>query len=60
MFTTTIKANLIDIFQRKTYPVCITIQDGRIKTIDEITDWQEVYILPGFVDAHVHIESSML
>lgn len=60
MFTTSIKANLIDIFQRKTYPVCITVQNGRIKTIEEITDWQEVYILPGFVDAHVHIESSML
>lgn len=60
MKTTSVKANLIDLFQRKIYPACITIQEGKIKSIEEIADWQEVYMLPGFIDAHVHIESSML
>lgn len=34
--------------------------DGRIASITEITGPVEGFLLPGFVDAHVHVESSML
>lgn len=58
----TITAKLIDLHQRRIYPATITIKDGHIHEISEIGDVpdQAGYLMPGFVDAHVHIESSML
>lgn len=41
-------------------PVEITVSDGIIQSIRPLNSPQEHYALPGFVDAHVHIESSML
>jgi adenine deaminase len=58
-----IKANLIDIINRKICFSEITIQNGKIETINKISEFEkygENYILPGFIDAHVHIESSLL
>lgn len=54
-----IKANFIDISSRSTYPVKIEF-DTHIQHINPINEEVETYLLPGFVDAHVHIESSML
>ena len=54
--------HLIDLHQRRTYPARITVENGRITSIEEL-DYLPAnrgYILPGFIDAHVHIESSML
>lgn len=56
----TISSNLIDIFNKRIYPATITIENGKIKSIKETQEKLSTYILPGFVDAHVHIESSML
>jgi adenine deaminase len=58
-----IKGRLVDIDARSVYGVVMTIGgDGRIAAIqrDPERDKRGWYILPGFVDAHVHIESSML
>lgn len=55
-----ISANLIDIRQRRIYPVTIHFSDGLIQSIEPLDEVQSTYILPGFIDAHVHIESSML
>ena len=38
----------------------ITVLNGKIQAITNIEDAPSQYILPGFVDAHIHIESSML
>jgi adenine deaminase len=59
----TITARLVDIKNRSIYPARITVTDGRIKSIEKIQVTHEstlAYIMPGFVDAHVHVESSML
>jgi adenine deaminase len=56
----TITGNLIHLFQRRIFPASIEVRDGRIFSITESDEPQDQYILPGFVDAHVHIESSML
>jgi len=56
----TIKANLIDIVAKKTFPAEVKIIDGKIFSIAQIDEKLENYILPGFIDSHVHIESSML
>jgi len=55
-----IETNLIDIHQRKIYPAAIHIESGFIKSIERIKESQKTYICPGLIDAHIHIESSML
>jgi len=42
------------------YPGTLVISDGRIIDIVREETGDETYIMPGFVDAHVHIESTML
>ncbi len=54
------KGNLIDVWNRKVFPAKITVADGIIQKIEEVAESFTHYILPGFVDAHIHIESSML
>ena len=59
----TINAQLVDIWQKKIYPAAITVVNGKIETITPVETeaaGQLPYILPGFIDSHVHIESSML
>ena len=57
-----VKGNIVDIFSKKIYPAKVFIEDGKIKLIEHLSADQKLpnFILPGFVDAHVHIESSML
>ena len=58
-----IKGNIIDVFNHKIFYGEITIKDKKIDSITNIADNEnegENYILPGFIDSHVHIESSML
>ena len=55
-----IKANFVDLNNRQIYPAELTIKNGKIASIRSIDEPVEGYLMPGFVDAHVHIESSML
>jgi adenine deaminase len=57
-----ITGQLIDILKRRIYPAEVHVDHGKITLIKEIahSGLHTPYILPGFVDAHVHIESSML
>ncbi|WMJ73904.1 adenine deaminase [Cytophagaceae bacterium ABcell3] len=56
----TISGNIIDIINKRTYPGTITVSDGKIVQISQTANADDIYILPGFIDAHVHIESSMV
>lgn len=55
-----ITGQLVDIEARRIVPSRITVKDGRISAIEETSLADKVYIMPGFIDAHVHVESSML
>ena len=58
-----IKGKLIDILAARVYPAEVHIADKKILRVRELDSGQIVpaqYICPGFIDAHVHIESSML
>jgi adenine deaminase len=58
-----IKGKLVDILARRIYPAAVAIRDKKILSVHELSPGEtvpDVYISPGFVDAHVHIESSML
>lgn len=59
-----ILSNIVDIFNKRIFGGAITIENGKIKKIEPFQKTNVTagsgYIMPGFVDAHVHIESSML
>ncbi|MCX5805357.1 MAG: adenine deaminase [Proteobacteria bacterium] len=55
-----ISANIVDVLNSIIYPGIIDIQNGKIAAISRNNEKYDTFILPGFVDAHVHIESSML
>ena len=55
-----IAGNRVDPVRREIRPVRVTVSEGKIERIEELKSPCEHYILPGFIDAHIHIESSML
>jgi adenine deaminase len=55
-----IEGQLVDLHQRRIYPARLEVHAGAISRITELVSAPEHFLLPGFVDAHVHIESSML
>lgn len=55
-----IKGQIVDILRRTIYPGELIMEGGKITAINPTIDVPDHYILPGFVDAHIHIESSML
>lgn len=55
-----ISGQVVDIMNRRIFSGEITVENGRIISIVEKEHSVKNYILPGFIDAHIHIESSML
>ncbi|MPR32835.1 adenine deaminase [Salmonirosea aquatica] len=57
-----LEANLLNIFDRTIREARLEIENGRISNTLVLGKENPAlpYLLPGFVDAHVHIESSML
>ena len=55
-----LQGNIVDIPNRRIFKGEITYENGLITSIKEVNHTINHYILPGFVDAHIHIESSML
>lgn len=60
MTSHTLHGKIIDLFQRRIYSGAVTIRDGIIIEIAPIEGRFSRCILPGFIDAHIHIESSMM
>ena len=58
--TFNLSGNIIDVINEKIFEGTLEIINGRIKSITESSNTSNQYILPGLIDAHVHIESSML
>lgn len=50
---------IVDAISRRQFKGEITVENGKIIRVEEKEHDNEQYILPGLVDAHVHIESSM-
>ncbi len=55
-----ISGKIIDVVSKRIVSGTIHIKDNKIVKIDQNDHVPEQYILPGFIDAHVHIESSMV
>ena len=60
-----ISGNIVDVLNNRIFSGTLEIEDGKVKTIkhnllDADHEGSKHFILPGFIDAHIHIESSML
>ncbi|MBO3700671.1 adenine deaminase [Roseivirga sp. E12] len=55
-----ISGQIVDVRNRRIYKGEIHVSGNRIVSIEEKEDVADQYILPGFIDSHVHVESSML
>ncbi len=55
--------NIVDVRNERIFEGTLEVEEGKIKNIQILsatTNPALPFILPGFIDAHVHIESSML
>jgi adenine deaminase len=55
-----ISGKVVDVVNRTITKGIITIENGRIKSIEPSDHVEDQYLIPGLVDAHIHIESSMM
>ncbi len=55
-----ISGNIVDVVAGVIYPGTLKVRDGIIVNIIKETASYDTCIIPGFIDSHVHIESSML
>ncbi|MBM4462808.1 MAG: adenine deaminase [Chloroflexi bacterium] len=55
-----ISGNVVDVLNSTIYPGTLEIRKGRIAHIAKDKKEYETFILPGLIDSHIHIESSML
>ena len=55
-----LQGQIVDIKNKRIFKGEVTFKDGKVLSIIEKEHAINQYILPGFVDAHIHIESSML
>lgn len=60
MQATTLQGQYVDILNKRIYPATLKVEQGVIISITETNEAPAHYIMPGFIDSHVHIESSML
>lgn len=56
----TLSGQIVDLVQSRIFPGKVTVSDGKIAEITELPSAENRYIMPGFIDAHIHIESSMV
>jgi len=52
--------NLVDVRNRRVFPASISEKDGVIIRVEEIEGQFDGYLIPGLIDSHIHIESSLL
>jgi adenine deaminase len=55
-----LKGNIVDVVARRIFRGTVVVHDGIISEIREEVVTADGYILPGLIDAHIHVESSML
>jgi adenine deaminase len=55
-----IRGNIVDVVKERIFKGVVIVKDSKIEEIREEDTAEDVCILPGLIDAHIHIESSML
>ena len=60
IFFMKILGHLVDIHNRDIYPAVVTFNDGFIESVERSEFAPDLFIMPGLIDSHIHIESSMI
>ncbi len=55
-----ISGNIVDVLHAEVFTGTIKIHEGKISQIIREDTEYEQYLMPGFVDSHIHIESTLL
>lgn len=55
-----LRGNVVDVVGQRIFPGEVRVEEGVIVSITEVEGPADGYLMPGFIDAHVHVESSML
>ncbi len=55
-----VAGHIVDVQARTVTPGVLHIRTGRIHRIEPRADVPSRYLIPGFIDAHIHVESTML
>lgn len=55
-----VSGQFVDLHNETIYPAIVQIEEGKIVAIEKSAAVDPGFILPGFIDAHIHIESSLL
>ncbi len=55
-----LSGQVVDLVHSRIFPGQVTVNDGKIVEVKELDTAEQQFIMPGFVDAHIHIESSMV
>lgn len=56
----TISGHIADVVSNRIFDGIVTFSHGRITSIEPATEVTDQFIIPGLIDAHIHIESSMM
>lgn len=55
-----IEGNLVDVRRKRVFPATVEFENGLVKSVEEISAKYDTYLIPGLIDAHIHIESSLV
>lgn len=55
-----LNGQIVDLIHSRIFPGQVFVNDGKIVEIKELDTAEPHFILPGLIDAHIHIESSMV
>lgn len=55
-----VSGNLVDLMREEIFPATVEVAEGRIQKIHPEDRSYPTYLIPGFIDSHVHIESSLM
>jgi adenine deaminase len=55
-----VEGNYVDVVAGEIFPAHVSVVDGKIWSVNKVDAARDQYILPGLIDAHIHIESSLL
>jgi adenine deaminase len=55
-----ITGNFVDVISGNIFPARMSYADGKVLAVEKVDSAPSRFILPGFIDSHIHIESSQL
>ncbi|MBN1677072.1 MAG: adenine deaminase [Candidatus Thermoplasmatota archaeon] len=54
-----IEGNIVDVRHKRVFPGRVEFENGLVKSVEEVSAKYDTYLIPGLIDAHIHIESSL-